>query len=211
MTINEISSYFDELDGTNHLVILRKDGIMKLSFHRVKGSDRILLYGDIFSSFELNSHICKSLLKEIEDNEELECKIVNDDTWKNYQRALNRLHIDKQLLSDEENNAKTLVKEFDVYGGSYVNLSGETGLLVGIVSSDEDYYYLAFDKHRKLRFSTCVGTIELAERISRDFSVLDYMIQNQSEELIEMINNILNETTDVLMTPICLKKNNTQA
>lgn len=116
-------------------------------------------------------------------------------------------YIKEMKSSPSDNNLKHIYNEVIEMGGNVIREYNSTHYyyLVGAVSTHEDYYYVALDKDRKLRFLSCVGKIELADEVPADFSVLLYLVSHDPDYLVQYIRNAIDTSkVDVLFTPIII-------
>lgn len=116
-------------------------------------------------------------------------------------------HIEEMKNSPHENNLKLIYDKVIKLGGNVIREynSAEYYYLVGAASTHEDYYYVVLDKDRRLRFLTCVGKIELVDKIPADLSVLLYLVSHDPNSLVQYIRKTINDSkVDVLFTPIII-------
>lgn len=119
-------------------------------------------------------------------------------------RKLNREYLKGQLENDKENNAKLIIREAKKLCGNYVDFYGCCGgYLLGATCGFDDYYWLYIDNNLKIRYSSCVGNPSLSDDIPNiNYSVLDYLIRNDSESIIEKIKESFSKCDDIMMTPV---------
>ena len=116
-------------------------------------------------------------------------------------------HIEEMKNSPHENNLKLIYDKVIKLGGNVIREynSAEYYYLVGAASTHEDYYYVVLDKDRRLRFLSCVGKIELVDKIPADLSVLLYLVSHDPNSLVQYIRKTINDSkVDVLFTPIII-------
>lgn len=116
-------------------------------------------------------------------------------------------HIEEMKNSPYENNLKRIYDKVIKLGGNVIREynSAEYYYLAGAVSTHEDYYYVVLDKDRRLRFLTCVGKIELVDKIPADLSVLLYLVSHDPNSLVQYIRKTINDSkVDVLFIPIII-------
>lgn len=117
--------------------------------------------------------------------------------------------VEKELKSNETNNAKLIYQKIEKDGGKYVSFGGRGnyGILVCATSTDEDYYWCFLDKDRNIQFSSCVGGYEILDEddLPNDLSVLDYLYKHQRKELRNLfLNKMKNKKYDYIFTKIKL-------
>lgn len=119
-------------------------------------------------------------------------------------KKINREHVNNKLSESNTNNAKLIKEEAKDLCGNYVDFFGcRCGYLLGATCGYNDYYWVYINKDLKIGFSSCVCNPTKLDKIpSMDFSVLDYLINNDVESIIEKIKDILKTVDDVFFTPI---------
>lgn len=119
-------------------------------------------------------------------------------------KKFNRKHINDNLSSSEDNNAKLIKNEAKSLCGNYVDFFGNHyGYLLGATCGYYDYYWVYIDKDLKICFSSCVCNPSKLDNIPNiNFSVLDYLINNDVESIIERVKERLKTVDDVFFTPL---------
>lgn len=116
----------------------------------------------------------------------------------NYEKLKTELLRYKLDRSFFKSNYHLIMEEIKRDSGKYVSFGGwQSGFLVGAAMDDEDFYWVFLNSERKVNFSSCVGRYEVLEGPnSPDFSVLDYIIKNNPEEIKNQVDSYFKEEID---------------
>ena len=119
-------------------------------------------------------------------------------------KIINREFVNGQLEASTVNNAKLIKEEAKELCGKYVDFFGcFCGYLIGAVCGHDDYYWVYIKKDRTVGFSSCVGNPNALDSMPNiDFSVLDYLIENDPFSLFDIIKERFKTVDDVFFTPI---------
>ena len=133
-------------------------------------------------------------------------KELNEDMIKRLERRrkLNIEQINKCLESVDDNNLKLIKEEAKDLCGNYVNFFGcHYGYLIGATCGHDDYYWIHIKKDLTIGFSSCVSNpTKLDEMPNIDFSVLEWLIQNEPQSLVDKVKETLKRYDDVFFTPL---------
>lgn len=104
-----------------------------------------------------------------------------------------RCRLDRSLL---KSNYHLIMEDAKRDSGKYVSFSSgwNSGFLVGAAMDSEDFYWVFLDKDRKPNFSSCVEYYNVLEDFKDpDFSILDYLIKNNPDEIKKSIDSFFEE------------------
>ena len=119
-------------------------------------------------------------------------------------------HVNDQASSPKKTNLKLIRNEVNSnYAGKFVKPVGDERafLLTCAVCDEDDYYYLLIDRDRKIRWESCVGSIKAVDKSSLgvEYNILRYLIENDSESLLDMVQKVIEDSGAVLFTDLKVK------
>jgi hypothetical protein len=118
-------------------------------------------------------------------------------------------HVNDQASSPKKTNLKLIRNEVNKLAGNFIKPDGEVEafLLTCAVCDEDDYYYLLIDRDRKIRWESCVGSIKAVDesRLGVEYNILRYLIENDSEYLLDMVQKIIDDSGVVLFTDLKVK------
>lgn len=122
-------------------------------------------------------------------------------------RELNKKWYHEQMASKEETNAKLFSTEAPYKCGRFCKEFDKYGFVCGITLGDDDYYWLIINEDRTISYSSGVGYPEYydSDELPSSLYVLNYLLDNQPEEIIDIIKKSLQKNSDYLFTKIYLK------
>jgi hypothetical protein len=122
-------------------------------------------------------------------------------------RELNKKWYHEQMASKEENNAKLFTKEARYKCGRFCKEFDKYGFVCGITLGDDDFYWLIINEDRTISYSSGVGNPKYydSDELPASLYVLNYLLDNQPEEIINIIKKSLQRNSDYLFTKIYLK------
>ena len=164
MKIRELSPYFDQIVSGKYLIGI-KDKTLVLAISRSYKDNKLYLWYNSLIWNELDDFY---LDNEVYDNislDERDIDIVSYDMFNAWIRRSVVRGIIEERNSKETNNLKHITAEVEKSGGRIIAFTygGEEireedcGLLIGAVSSDDDYYYIYADTNCDIHFMTCVS------------------------------------------------------
>lgn len=97
--------------------------------------------------------------------------------------------INEYRIREEVNNYKLISKKVNEDAGSFVKIYGDIGILCTAIIDLDDFYYVLMDKDRKLTYHSCCCKYEIIpqEEVGPEFSILNWIRENQPEELLKII------------------------
>ena len=200
ITLDKVYCYFRD----------KKKGIMQFALYRdLKDTNMIYMYQDIFTKqcFTVDEKDIPLYYKamEIEPNNFI---ITSRNQWVQlYKKSI------KNSIDKNSSEYQRLLREIIKHGGQIVKLklhnNNEKGVLIGITSSDEDYYYvIAYQKDNEVNiiFDTYCSNLDYInenEYVNDDYELINF-IKNNRPYIVNYINNL---ETDVMITPIITNRN----
>lgn len=164
MTKEELDKLVEQVESDNILILWYNDSYFNSVHVRDKGKK--LVYSNemtVYPYKHFNHHNIRSIIR---------YEFVSFEEWNNKRRKCILKSL-KERLKDPESNASLLKKELEDMQWKFVQdkHSDKTyGLLVDIISTDEDYYYVLLGPDKKLIYASCVGGIQI---LSKDIKELD--------------------------------------
>ena len=118
-------------------------------------------------------------------------------------------HVNDQASSPKKTNLKLIRNEVNKLAGNFIKPVGdeEAFLLTCAVCDVDDYYYVLIDRDRKIRWESCVGCIKAVDesRLGIEYNILRYLIENDSEYLLDMVQKMIDDSGVVLFTDLKVK------
>ncbi len=114
---------------------------------------------------------------------------------------------------NEDINFFLIKKELEKDGGKIVTFSHtsnveDCGLLIGVTSTDEDYYYQYLDKDFKIQNMTCVGGYKVLKNNEIPHELVHltrFMSKKKTKEVLDNIMSKFLQDAEVFFTPIYLR------
>lgn len=184
------NEYITVYDENNHLM---------RSFFWHDG--KIIEYVDNFHSWELSDKAYFSLFNSKIPLPFITFYKTDENGWIFRVKQENLQEVQKQLNSQDKNNAKIIYNKLIDDVGKKVNFRDEAdgGILVCAVASDEDYYYVIVNENDyKTTFSSCVCKYTIID---------ENPIQNNKQALLQTVIDKIANTQDVIFTDINFFKN----
>lgn len=117
---------------------------------------------------------------------------------------------ERPKLSEEERKAKileTLTKAIKMDGGKFVNFPDGQGLLLAGVEHEGHIYFMWMDGERCFNFEPVKTTYKIAREIGANMSVLNYLVEHQKNDVVDMIDSFLSANEEYkLVTEVGIKK-----
>lgn len=105
-------------------------------------------------------------------------------------------------MKDVKEEIRTEIED-GLFGGKYcVDCTGKLYYVVGAVDSGEDYYYIGINGKRQICFLSCIGGLNVVDCNVPDFTVLNYLIKNEAEDVATDVKRYISTTNDILFTKI---------
>lgn len=118
-------------------------------------------------------------------------------------------HVNEKISAPESNNLKLIRHEVNKLAGNFIKPFGddEAFLLTCAVCDEDDYYYLLINRDREIRWESCVGSIKEVDESSLgvEYNILKYLIENDSEYLLDMVQKVIDGSGVVLFTDLKVK------
>lgn len=169
MKLNDFRPLFDKITDGKILIGIHND-TMIFAFYRSFKDNKMYFYRNIFSSYWVDEEDVTFMDSEWGvDLNEIKTDIVNYDMFLAWQRrniiSEFKYHYEHP---DEECNFFSIKEKLEKDGGKIVTFDDfkskdEIGLLIGVTSTDEDYYYQYVDSNFKIQNMTCVGGYKVVE------------------------------------------------
>lgn len=221
MKLNDFRHLFDKIQNGKILIgiYVNKEGNEDLlfSFFRSYKDNRVYHYHNIFSSYSVDDEPADKWMNDewSIDLSEVKTHIVNYDMFLSWKRQSIINNFKYHYLHPEEKcNFFTIKDKVAKDGGKIVTFSDykkedECGLLIGVVSTDEDYYYKYVDGNLKIQNMTCVGGYKVMnmDDIPQSLNKFKRGVSKRCTRLI--LNNLKNgmlREAEVFFTPIYLDK-----
>lgn len=170
ITFNDLKPYIQNLGLYDKLCIFdyKTDELLDTIYINPK-DNKLYEYVNIFISHEINEdEDCYYFFKHIK-KEECYFRVLPVEDWCLYKRKRNYDNYVNALEEEGFNNAKIILDEIRNDQGKYVCFSfceelkdKYKGILITVVASDEDYYYV-YLKDNKLELMTCVSGYKVIE------------------------------------------------
>ena len=168
MKLNDFRPLFDKiLDGK--ILIGIHENYMIFAFYRSFEDNKVYYYRNIFSSYWVDEDTPFMDSEWKVDLNDVKTDIVNYDmflAWKRRNIISDlKYHYDHP---DEKSNFFLIQNKLKKDGGKIVAFDDfkskdEIGLLIGVTSTDEDYYYQYVDVNYKIHNMTCVGGYKVVD------------------------------------------------
>lgn len=213
MKLNDFRPLFDKIvDGK--ILIGIHENYMIFAFYRSFKDNKVYYYRNIFSSYWVDEDAPFMDSEWAVPLEDIRTDIVNYDMFLAWRRrniiADFKYHYDHP---DEKNNFFLIQNKLKKDGGKIVTFDDfkskdEMGLLIGVTSTDEDYYYQYVDVNYKIHNMTCVGGYKVVD--DKDINTIRSLnrLKRLSKEKTKYIMNLLEEKllkdAEVFFTPIYL-------
>lgn len=213
MKLNDFRPLFDKIvDGK--ILIGIHENYMIFAFYRSFKDNKVYYYRNIFSSYWVDEDTPFMDSEWSVPLEDIRTDIVNYDMFLAWRRrniiADFKYHYDHP---DEKNNFFLIQNKLKKDGGKIVTFDDfkskdEMGLLIGVTSTDEDYYYQYVDVNYKIHNMTCVGGYKVVD--DKDINTIRSLnrLKRLSKEKTKYIMNLLEEKllkdAEVFFTPIYL-------
>lgn len=213
MKLNDFRPLFDKIvDGK--ILIGIHENYMIFAFYRSFKDNKVYYYRNIFSSYWVDEDTPFMDSEWAVPLEDIRTDIVNYDMFLAWRRrniiADFKYHYDHP---DEKNNFFLIQNKLKKDGGKIVTFDDfkskdEMGLLIGVTSTDEDYYYQYVDVNYKIHNMTCVGGYKVVD--DKDINTIRSLnrLKRLSKEKTKCIMNLLEEKllkdAEVFFTPIYL-------
>ena len=214
MKLNDYRDRFDEIRDGKVLIGIH-DNYMIFAFYRSFKDHKVYFYRNIFSSHWVDEDTPFMGTEWGVDFEDVKTDLVNYDMFLAWGRRniINdfKYHYDHP---EEKSNFFVIKKELEKDGGKIVTFDDyksedEMGLLIGVTSTDEDYYYIYVNGDYKLQCMTCVGGYKVVEDKYIPKSLRKFKkesISNRSTKLIiDALYKKMLKDAEVFFTPIYLK------
>lgn len=221
MKLNDFRHLFDKIQDGKILIgtYINEDGNEDLlfSFFRSYKDGRVYHYHNIFSSFSVDDEPADKWMNDEYNIElsDIRTQIVNYDmflAW-NRQSIINnfKYHYNHP---DEKDNFFHIKDKLERDGGKIVTFSedkkeDECGLLIGVTSTDEDYYYQYVDSDFNIHSMTCVGGYKVLDGDNIPYKLNKFrngVSRKNTNRILEKLKNRLLRNAEVFFTPIYLDK-----
>ena len=168
MKLNDFREQFEKIHDGKILIGIHND-YMIFAFYRSFKDNKVYFYRNIFISYWVDEDTSFMDSEWEVELSEIKTDIVNYDMFLSWGRRNIitdfKYHYDHP---DEKSNFFLIKKELEKDGGKIVTFDNfkskdEIGLLIGAVSTDEDYYYQYVDSNFKIHNMTCVGGYKVVE------------------------------------------------
>lgn len=117
---------------------------------------------------------------------------------------------DRPKLSEEERKAKmieSLKNAVKMDGGKFVNFPDGQGLMIAGVEHDGHLYFMWMDADRCFNFEPVKTTYKIAREINANMSILNYLLERQKNDLVDMIDSFLSANDDYkVLTEMGIKR-----
>ena len=116
-----------------------------------------------------------------------------------------KAQINEYRTQERENNYKLISREVNRDAGCYVDFYGCKGILCTAVIDIDDFYYVVMDEQRKLSYHSCCGGYEVIppdEELSANFSVLNWLRDNDPESLLKIVNESIEKNEVIPISAI---------
>jgi hypothetical protein len=169
MKLNDFRYLFKSITDGKILIGIHEN-YMIFAFYRSFKDNKIYFYRNIFSSYCVDEKGTSFMDEEWEvPLEDIKTDIVNYDMFLSWGRRNIitdfKYHYDHP---DEKSNFFLIKEKLEKDGGKIVTFDNvkskdNIGLLIGVASTDEDYYYQYVDSNFKIQNMTCVGGYKVVE------------------------------------------------
>lgn len=214
MKLNDFRCLFKSITDGKILIGIHND-YMIFAFYRSFKDNKIYFYRNIFSSYCVDEKGTSFMDEEWEvPLEDIKTDIVNYDMFLSWGRRNIitdfKYHYDHP---DEESNFFRIQNRLKQDGGKIVTFmdykkNNEIGLLIGVTSTDEDYYYQYVDANYKIQNMTCVGGYKVVDDKDIPNNLKKFQKSNITKKDARRITNAiwkkLLKNAEVFFTPIYL-------
>lgn len=129
-------------------------------------------------------------------------KIITKENWIILKRNQILKNFKEELSSKQDNNAKLLFKDIEKNQGKCISFSYNTnnilkdsGILLSIAGTDEDYYYIFLNNKKEIHLISCVAKYKILNNNLLDINISNIEISNLLKN--KFINN--NFSIDTLL------------
>ena len=92
-------------------------------------------------------------------------------------------------------------------GGKFVNFPDGQGLMLAGVEHDNHLYFMWMDGNRCFNFEPVKTTYKIAREINANMSILNYLVEHQKNDLVDMIDSFLTANDEYkVVTEMGLKR-----
>lgn len=168
MKLNDFRPLFDKITDGKILIGIHND-YMIFAFYRSFKDNKVYFYRNIFTSYWVDEDTPFMDSEWEVELSEIKTDIVNYDMFLSWGRRNIitdfKYHYDHP---DEKSNFFLIKEKLEKDGGKIVTFddfksTDNIGLLIGVASTDEDYYYQYVDSNFKIQNMTCVGGYKVVE------------------------------------------------
>ena len=168
MKLNDFRPLFDKIIDGKILIGIHND-YMIFAFYRSFKDNKVYFYRNIFTSYWVDEDTPFMDSEWEVELSEIKTDIVNYDMFLLWGRRNIitdfKYHYDHP---DEKSNFFLIKEKLEKDGGKIVTFddfksTNNIGLLIGVASTDEDYYYQYVDSNFKIQNMTCVGGYKVVE------------------------------------------------
>lgn len=204
--------YFNLLKNNEWLLILDDKRIIIASFFKTE--DEIYEYFYLFNIKKIKTYKefkypLSFLFRNEPNSNSYVYHICSNEERSKTLKQNNLFFVNKELESDNDNNAKSIHNDILKDGGKFISFGDSNiigGLLVCAVSSDEDYYWAYITTNLDVQLSSCVGGYEILDGDCVEFNILKHLIDNEPEYLIEIVHKSFEDSTDAIFTPVIVNQ-----
>lgn len=168
MKLNDFRPLFDKIIDGKILIGIHND-YMIFAFYRSFKDNKVYFYRNIFTSYWVDEDTPFMDSEWDVELSEIKTDIVNYDMFLSWGRrniiSEFKYHYEHP---DEKSNFFLIKEKLEKDGGKIVTFDNfksknEIGLLIGVASTDEDYYYQYVDSNFKIQNMTCVSGYKVVE------------------------------------------------
>lgn len=164
MDYDFINGKLKDLNQDERLVITdRKSGKLVVALYH-NDDNEIMCYINAVSQ-KIVPDVEEILLLAHHEIDDIELDVMTHKTWFELMREKNARYFYERCLLREHSSERHYLASIKEDVGKYVSIHGKiTGRLIGICTTDEDYYWMLLDNEdNKIRLSSCVGRYKLLE------------------------------------------------
>ena len=187
----DLNKLITEITTDQYLLIWHNNEYFQ-TIYKDKKTGELKIYYNTYYSIPFD-------IKKINLDNVTKAEIVNIEDWYIYHKQDIRKSLNKSL-ENPKSNASMILKEVNQLKYKVCkerhSIPGYCGLLVGAVSTDEDYYYLLLDENKKLKHLTCCCSIEEINDIPDTFK---HLMECSNKEIIKIVESQLSND-EVLFT-----------
>lgn len=213
MKLNDFREQFEKIHDGKILIGIHND-YMIFAFYRSFKDNKVYFYRNIFTSYWVDEDTPFMDSEWEVELSEIKTDIVNYDMFLSWGRRNIitdfKYHYDHP---DEESNFFSFKNKLVKDGGKIVTFNdfktnNEIGLLIGVTSTDEDYYYQYVDANYKIQNMTCVGGYKVVDDKDIPNNLKKFQKSNITKKDVKRITNAiwkkLLKNAEVFFTPIYL-------